>query len=152
MQPRNRRHLYLPATTTSRTSYTPRLSIATPACDWVFIASTADDDVDIDLDGRANRSPSSGASASRADGRRHGEELAFDVHPSVEITVDLYHDTVVRWAGSALFVSYLRLQRDVCTASSDKPAACAATTPTPCKDGIHYYHKESGIHLKLAVP
>ena len=152
MQPRNRRHLYLPATTTSRTSYTPRLSIATPACDWVFIASTADDDVDIDLDGRANRSPSSGASASRVDGRRHGEKLTSDVHPSLGIAVDLYHDTAVRRANSALVVIYLRLQHDVCTASSARPAACAATTPTPCKDGIHYYHKESGIHPKLAVP
>jgi len=152
MQPRYRRHLYLPATTTSRTAYTSRLSIATPACDWVCIASKADDDADIDLDGRANRSPSSGASASRADYRRHGEELAFDVHPSVGITVDLYHDTVVMRAGSALVVSYLRLQRDVCTASPDRPAACAATTPTPCKDSIHYYHTESRIYLKLAVP
>ena len=152
MQPRSRRHLYLPATTTGRTAYTPRLSIATPAYDWIFIASTADDDVDIDLDGLADRSPSSGASAYRADGRGHGEKLTSDVHPSVGITVDLYHDTVVMRAGSALVVSYLRLQRDVCTASPDRPAACAATTPTPCKDSIHYYHTESRIYLKLAVP
>jgi len=143
MQPRNRRHLYLPATTTSRTAYTPRLSIAPPAFDWIFIASTADDDADIDLDGRANRSPSSGASASRADGRRHGEKPTSDVHPSLGITVDLYHDTVVRRANSTLVVFDLRLQPDVCTASSDRPPACAATTRTPCKDGIQYYHKES---------
>jgi len=101
--------------------------------EWAFIASTADDDADIDFDGRAYRSPSSGASASAADYRRHGEELAFDLHPSLGITVDLYHDTVVRRANLTLPVPYLRLQRDLCTASSGRPAACAATTPTHAK-------------------
>jgi len=112
MQPRYRRHLYLSATTTSRTAYTPRLSIAPPAFDWAFILSAAGDDSDSNNDAWSHCNASSEESAPAADYRRHGEELALDVHPSVGITVDLYYDTVVRRAGSALIVSYLRLQRD----------------------------------------